>query len=73
MLVLKIYSLSYNKFINCFQRGITDRFNPIVVDYSVMVEEVNIPEGDGNATPEDFSDYPVVSATGVSTVQVSTM
>lgn len=50
-----------------------DRFNPFIIDFNVDIVEVDIPTGNGNVAPMDFSTVPVVSTSGVTNLPVSDM
>ena len=53
------------------QSTINDRFNPFTMEFSVTVQEGNIPTGDGNPNPPfDFSTVPIVTRSGVGSIQV---
>ena len=51
---------------------ISDIFNPFVVEMSVDAPLRDIPAGNGNEVPLDFSGLPTLAVTGASQVQVST-
>lgn len=53
-----------------FQSNIMDRFNPIFLEFSVTYTEPSIPMGNGNLSPTDFSNNPVLSFSGNREVQV---
>lgn len=59
----------------CFlplQNGIVDNFNPFVIELSINAPPRNVDPGNGNETPEDLSEFPVVSLVGAAPqVQVS--
>lgn len=57
--------------LSTLQQGISDRFNAFTIDLEVSTQELNVPPQDGNQAPVDFSNFPIVSAIGAQTLQVS--
>ena len=53
------------------QNGINDVFNPFIIELSVETPTRTVTPGDGNETPQDLRNAPVVSIFGSSQVQVS--
>ncbi len=72
IMLISTYESETSDFLSLsLQNGISDIFNGFIVDAEILPPVLNPPSTDGNPTdPFDYGGFPVVSTTGVTSVQV---